>query len=110
MLGFEWYILSLDPFIIYPHGIPLWQEAEYLHGRQCQMGDKTLGIATAATVPDDPAATTSAKDHNTGKRKLGVDLGSHMGLRGVAAIWVMVFHCFRYSTYDTNILEGSILM
>ena len=38
-----------------------------------------------------------------------VDTASLDGLRGVAAVWVMVFHCFIYSPFPID-LQGSSIM
>lgn len=38
-----------------------------------------------------------------------VDMDAHVGLRGVAAVWIMLFHCSFYSTLGID-LQGSSIM
>lgn len=38
-----------------------------------------------------------------------VNLDAHEGLRGIAALWVMVFHCFEYSTYPIDFMGSSLM-
>ena len=78
----------------------------------------TTAALQPTSLPDDKLVTATAavtgnaegRTINTNKRVLGVDLGSHMGLRGVAAIWVVIFHCFRYCAKQNVMLLGSTLM
>lgn len=43
------------------------------------------------------------------KKSMKVDMSSHVGLRGFAAIWVMVFHTLFFSKHSVD-LQGSSLM
>ncbi|RYH07762.1 acyltransferase [archaeon] len=43
------------------------------------------------------------------KRSIAVDMTGHNGLRGAAALWVMVFHCFSNCDYIIA-LQGSSIM
>ena len=57
-----------------------------------------------------PAAsfnTSGQKEHVQNKAKVNLD--AHEGLRGIAALWVVFFHCFIYSTIPLN-FQGSSLM
>lgn len=39
-----------------------------------------------------------------------VDLGAHEGIRGIAALWVMIFHCFIFSKYPIDFQGSSIMV
>lgn len=57
------------------------------------------------TAPKEPRSSTL--------RPLPVDMQSHGGLRGVAAVWIVIFHCFgdpRYHAGWVVALQGSSLM
>jgi hypothetical protein len=46
----------------------------------------------------------------TGRPKVGVDMKDHDGIRGVAAVWIVIFHSFYYSRLKNVNLQGSTLM
>jgi peptidoglycan/LPS O-acetylase OafA/YrhL len=46
---------------------------------------------------------------STGRENVFVDLVDHNGLRGVAVMWVLMFHCFFFSALHWN-FQGSTLM
>eukprot|EP01038_Epipyxis_sp_PR26KG_P015709 gene15709-21263_t len=48
---------------------------------------------------------------STGRVKVEVDMIDHNGLRGIAAVWIVVFHCIIYSVLGGNWdFQGSTLM
>lgn len=46
----------------------------------------------------------------TGRSKVGVDMKDHDGLRGVAAVWIVIHHSFFYSRLPNINFQGSTLM
>jgi peptidoglycan/LPS O-acetylase OafA/YrhL len=61
------------------------------------------GLLEAGEVAKKPPSPTG------GRATSAIDLDSHNGLRGVAAVWVVVFHCLSYCPLGINLL-GSTLM
>jgi hypothetical protein len=54
-------------------------------------------------------STPTADRQDQKNPPFAVDTNSHVGLRGVAALWVMLFHSFLYSDISID-LQGSTLM
>jgi len=60
----------------------------------------------AAEKLGDPPETNDKLNH---KSKVTVDMGSHIGLRGAASMWIVLFHCLQFCTYPLDPQGGSIM-
>jgi len=75
------------------------------HGGEAKRAETEEGTVLSSTE----AGLLNPSDVQKSSIPKRVDLRAHEGLRGIAALWVMLFHCFTEATYVID-FNGSSLM
>lgn len=82
------------------------------------MDESTIPLVIQSSSSRSDAETTSTSPHtinnSSSSRNINmnnnlVDMSAHTGLRGAAAVWIMLFHCSIYSTLGID-WQGSSIM
>ena len=68
----------------------------------------------ALLLPQNPEEVEQGAESNMSISHYNQDTGqvnmdAHEGLRGIAALWIMLFHCFVYSTYPIDFMGSSLM-
>jgi peptidoglycan/LPS O-acetylase OafA/YrhL len=74
---------------------------------------KTIPSADSVTIQTEMVPLTvpvKTKADTGGRRKLSVNMDTHLGLRGLLTLWIVVFHSFLYSKAGWLAIQGSVWM